>query len=398
MATLLVGPNFSGRSEWLRERRRQNSWPWACYIGPFPERACTGLTSTVSDELTLLGGSYSAQSDNALFGELEIEALFPRDIASLSGGEAVRVAIASAAAQKVVEVQLDTALEQLDAPWRERIFMMLASAGERFAKRTFISDNHFSSRELEAVDEHLDFPFDGWSDRSPSWPPTINPALVERRPRKVDDEIVVKDVTFSYGRRQPSVINCVSLCLRPGTLYLLDGPNGSGKTTFVKLLCGTLRPQFGEIRIGGRLFQPAKSRRRFAALAFQNPDYQWTTGLVRSEFSDRCIEELQLDISLLEAGLPNWIANTNPIELPFAMKKRLSNALVLVDDSPWLIFDEPTLGQDWEYRLSLVSSLERLLELRIGIILISHDSLFKARLPFAEHLRFQNGGIELISQ
>jgi ABC-type multidrug transport system ATPase subunit len=120
--------------------------------------------------------------------------------------------------------------------------------------------------------------------------------------------------------------------------------------------------------------------------------------LVRSEFSDRCIEELQLDISLLEAGLPNWIANTNPIELPFAMKKRLSNALVLVDDSPWLIFDEPTLGQDWEYRLSLVSSLERLLELRIGIILISHDSLFKARLPFAEHLRFQNGGIELISQ
>jgi ABC-type multidrug transport system ATPase subunit len=94
------------------------------------------------------------------------------------------------------------------------------------------------------------------------------------------------------------------------------------------------------------------------------------------------------------AGLPKFAADSNPIELPFALKKRLSNALVLIDGRPWQVFDEPTLGQDIEYRGSLVATMTRLLETGVGIIVISHDSSLKASLPFAKYLQFSNGRVE----
>jgi iron complex transport system ATP-binding protein len=72
------------------------------------------------------------------------------------------------------------------------------------------------------------------------------------------------DLHFSYGtahrrRESPargaaprSVVDGVSLTIPRGALVGLLGPNGSGKTTILRLLAGTLRPQRGNIRLGGR--------------------------------------------------------------------------------------------------------------------------------------------------
>jgi ABC-2 type transport system ATP-binding protein len=56
--------------------------------------------------------------------------------------------------------------------------------------------------------------------------------------------IDVRGVTKKFGTR--TVVNDIAMQVRPGEIYGFLGPNGSGKTTFLRMLCGLLRPDGGE--------------------------------------------------------------------------------------------------------------------------------------------------------
>ena len=56
--------------------------------------------------------------------------------------------------------------------------------------------------------------------------------------------IDVRDVTKKFGAR--TVVNHIAMQVRPGEIYGFLGPNGSGKTTFLRMLCGLLKPDGGE--------------------------------------------------------------------------------------------------------------------------------------------------------
>lgn len=56
--------------------------------------------------------------------------------------------------------------------------------------------------------------------------------------------IDVEDLTKSFSGK--TVVNKLSLQIRPGEIYGFLGPNGSGKTTFIRMLCGLLRPDSGK--------------------------------------------------------------------------------------------------------------------------------------------------------
>lgn len=63
-------------------------------------------------------------------------------------------------------------------------------------------------------------------------------------------EIQLKDITFAYGKGRPVLIQACAT-LRPG-INLLMGPNGTGKTTLLKIMAGMLQPQSGECLIDGQ--------------------------------------------------------------------------------------------------------------------------------------------------
>lgn len=330
-----------------------------------------------------------------LINTFDLERLLRREIHNLSGGEAVRLALASSLAQGIGEIHIDTALEQLDVHWRDRILPLLASS--RFpAARFVIVDNHLTKHEKSLFRNAIRFPLDGAAVNN-RWSQSIIPREAATFFLNSDAQMIEMDgVAFSYKPRLPPVFNGVSLTLTPGCVYVLEGGNGSGKTTFVKLLSGTLLPDEGQIRFGRDVFAPEKSPARYAGVAFQNPDFQWTSHCVLEEVSKaNQIWRTKADPArvLFAFGLPEALQKSNPNDLPFAFKKRLGIALSVLFGKPWLILDEPTLGQDQDYRSTLVDFINIIVERGAGVVLVSHDASFRSAFPGAKRLLLGNGKI-----
>ena len=68
-------------------------------------------------------------------------------------------------------------------------------------------------------------------------------------PESVEPILVLRDVRAGYGGG--AVLEGVSLAVRPGEVVGLVGPNGSGKTTAVRVASRALRPWEGSVRVGG---------------------------------------------------------------------------------------------------------------------------------------------------
>jgi energy-coupling factor transport system ATP-binding protein len=384
----LQGLNFSGRSDWLAARRRERRWPDTVLVGPYPETALTGLAWRVREELMLAAAGGDRRDGVA--ARLGLDNLLDREIHVLSGGETVRTALAAALCGAPRELQIDVALEQLDAGWRETVMALLA---ERAGGMTVaLADNRLETGELARIGETVDFPA---SQDGPSLGLKPHAALASLRPARAGD-IRIDDLSFAYRRALPDVLSHVSLQLPPGTLFLLQGPNGAGKTTFVRLLSGTLVPRQGGMSFGGEPFRPKSSSRRFAALAFQNPDYQWTGLTVADEIRRSGVDASVPQAALCEAfGLPPSVLAQNPVDLPFVIKKRLGVAACFLAGKPWLIFDEPTLGQDVHYVSAFSRCLLRAAAAGRGVIVITHDPRLIEQVPEARRLLVRDRALAL---
>jgi energy-coupling factor transport system ATP-binding protein len=386
---VLNGPNFSGRSGWLAARRWERRWPDTVLIGPYPEAALTGLAWRVHEELALANGG--RDQHDGLADRLGLGGLLDREIHVLSGGETVRTALAAVLLGAPRELQIDVALEQLDAGWRDTIVALLE---ERAAAMTIaLADNRLDTSELRQVHQVVDFPLqpEGRTDIGLSPHDSLGWLRAEK-----GSDIRVDGLCFKYRRSLPDVLSGVSLELPAGTLSLLQGPNGAGKTTFVRLLSGTLVPQQGDIRFGDEPFRPKRSSRRFAALAFQNPDYQWTGLTVADEIRRSGVDAAAPLSAVCEAfGIPPSVLQQNPVDLPFAIKKRLGVAVCFLAAKPWLIFDEPTLGQDADYCRAFSECLLQVTALRRSVIVITHDPRLVAHVPRARRLLVHERSISL---
>ncbi|HUP54125.1 MAG TPA: ABC transporter ATP-binding protein, partial [Methylomirabilota bacterium] len=147
----------------------------------------------------------------------------------------------------------------------------------------------------------------------------------------------------------------VDLAFAPGESVAIVGQNGSGKSTLVRHLNGLLRPTEGRVLHDGA----DVATTRVAALAsrigivFQNPDRQIFAGKVRDEvaFGPRILgrtaeEAATAGAAALEAvGLSDAL-DTNPYDLGYSRRKLLAIASVLAMDTPVVVLDEPTTGQD----------------------------------------------------
>jgi biotin transport system ATP-binding protein len=187
--------------------------------------------------------------------------------------------------------------------------------------------------------------------------------------------IEVRDVTHSYGDRM--VLRSVSVTLTERRVAII-GANGSGKSTFARLLNGLVVPQHGEVFVHGlsTRFAPAAVR-RIVGFVFTDPDAQIVMPTVAEDVA-LGLRKRKLDddetrsrvfAALFDVGLETF--GDHPAHLlSSGQKQLLSLCSVLVTEPRVLVCDEPTTLLD---RRNTRQVLGILAGLRQQVILVTHD-------------------------
>jgi ATPase subunit of ABC transporter with duplicated ATPase domains len=379
----LAGPNFSGRSEALLASLRNAGAP-AFFVGPYAEAALSGLSSTVADELAI----YREQRARPRppFEALPIGGMLERKPQSLSGGEQVLLALHCFAQSAFDVLAVDTALEQLDGTNRAGALVYLGCDAFNVA----LIDNRVVPS--------------GWDIRTYTpvgrafaidWPALTRAIAPQHaQPLSIDN----LDFTYPKGRQ---IFRGASMALTPGTAHRLAGANGAGKTTLLKILVGALVPTAGGITLAGANYRPWREGNRALALATQNPDQQWCGATLREDMGRRraalrttnntaAMDDVRL--ARLAGALGIASLDQHLYELPLAARKRVSWLCLIAGARPWVMLDEPTIGQDDDTRTNLAKLLQEMCAHGYGVIFVTHDDAFAAMLPH-RRLQIEDGRI-----
>ncbi|MBA2313943.1 MAG: ABC transporter ATP-binding protein [Chloroflexi bacterium] len=199
-------------------------------------------------------------------------------------------------------------------------------------------------------------------------------------------EIRLEALAYVY-RGGIRALDGVSLTVPAGQRLALIGQNGSGKTTLVRHLNGILRPTAGRVLLGGEdtARRTVAELARSVGLVYQNPDRQIFGSRVRSEvaFGPRNLRfgtdrlHTAVDAALAATGLTAE-ADTNPYDLGSSRRKLLALASVLAMETPVLVLDEPTTGQDEPGMAMVAGIVEAASAAGRTVIAISHDMRFVA--------------------
>lgn len=162
--------------------------------------------------------------------------------------------------------------------------------------------------------------------------------------------ITADGIFKNYGKTL--ALNNASLHVEEGTIHGLIGPNGSGKSTTIKILSTLIRPNQGEVSIGGIPLKNGQAIRQQIGVVPETPrlheyltaheeimSYARLSGLDRARATDRVSVVIkQLDLAMVQ--------NQKISRFSTGMKKRVALALAMVADPPVLLLDEPMSGLD----------------------------------------------------
>ncbi len=195
--------------------------------------------------------------------------------------------------------------------------------------------------------------------------------------------IEVNNLVFSYDKKV-NVIDGVSFCVESGKYISIIGHNGSGKSTFAKLLIGLLEPKSGEIKAFGLDMnrQNIQEIRRKIGIVFQNPDNQFVATTVRDDIAfgleNRCVPQKDMDAIIHEfaakVNMEKYL-DKEPENLSGGQKQRVAIAGILALSPEVIIFDEATSMLDPRGKREVRETIETMRKENpnLSILSITHD-------------------------
>ena len=192
-----------------------------------------------------------------------------------------------------------------------------------------------------------------------------------------------RDVHAAYYR--DDVVAGISLEVLSGDLIGIVGPNGSGKTSFLKAVSRALRPRAGVVLLGGEDLYALPARqvaRSLAVVPQENPISFGFTALEivlmgRNPHLGRLQGAGPADLELARQAMERanvWHLADRPVnELSGGERQRVIIAQALAQDTGLLLLDEPTQHLDINHQLSLLEMLSEMCSRGLAVVMVMHD-------------------------
>lgn len=195
--------------------------------------------------------------------------------------------------------------------------------------------------------------------------------------------------TCRFGYKNDIVVDINALEIKEGEHLFLQGKSGSGKSTFLNLLCGVLTPSSGEIEVLGKKFSSLSASQRdsfradnygtifqqFNLLPYLSIEENISLACEFSQEKRKNIKDIKGEIkNLLDALEMDGDISTPAMRLSVGQQQRVAVARALIGKPKIIIADEPTSALDSASKESFMNLLFKQVEAQNStLIFVSHD-------------------------
>ena len=178
-----------------------------------------------------------------------------------------------------------------------------------------------------------------------------------------------REITKKYGSK--TAVNQVSLGLETGLVYAMLGPNGSGKTTWMKMAAGLVKPTSGEILYQGNPIG-VESKKEIAYMSTEPYFYSWMSvadvgKYYEDFFQDFSMEKYNEMISRMELT-----GDMKTKKLSSGMMAKLKIAVTMAREAKIYLLDEPLNGIDILAREQIMKSILEAIAPDVTLVISSH--------------------------
>ncbi|MGG1674495.1 ABC transporter ATP-binding protein [Neobacillus sp. NRS-1170] len=367
------------------------------------------------------------------------ESLLHRKSHELSGGRKQQINLASVLLMQPDILLLDEPTAQLDPVSSREFLDMLKRLNEEFGM-TIIMAEHRLEEVFTLADEIImmekgQILFEGeprevlpqiWNSKNQAFVPTIpslflsqkgsgmipltvkegrnwvqeSSTIFSEEPKKLeypigDERIGLKNISFRYDKKNEFILNDLDFSLAKGEFYALLGGNGSGKSTFLKVLAGLVKPEMGKILVNKKKTKIMKNSELINLIGYlpQNPKLFFIQDSIEKEIQYTMdhwdlTNVNEVDTLLNNLGIKHLISS-HPFDLSGGELQKAALGCLLIRKPEILLLDEPTKGLDPISKQNLANILQSLHFEGMTILMSTHDVEFAAQFATKCGMMFQ---------